>query len=241
MKFSIEKVFFIISEPEPLSGRRKTRPGIEVFKREWKFQTKIPRMKFSSENGSFRAWLNVFFSCVRARLIFFDLWALSDRNKSEQIGVLPKTRSANRNKSKENGEIGTSQNKSGWPPSADPKSGALSALDSWRGVGKGVGEGSGRDRGRGCRKVGGRALASYASPFERPTNVPNFLGCTPKGSYGNTALKKGSENVLGRALGKGSEKGACYGFYSTKVLRRVLSRGSDQSALIDAYLWRNPP
>ena len=26
--------------------------------------------------------------------------------------------------------------------------------------------------------------------------------------------KKGSEKVLGRVLGKGSEKGVCYGFYS---------------------------
>ena len=45
--------------------------------------------------------------------------------------------------------------------------------------------------------------------------------------------KKGSENVLERVLGKGSqkgsEKGVCYGFYNKKgVLRRVLRRGSEK-------------
>ena len=37
--------------------------------------------------------------------------------------------------------------------------------------------------------------------------------CTPKGSYDNTRdSKKGSEKVLGRVLGKGSEKGPAMGF-----------------------------
>ena len=45
----------------------------------------------------------------------------ANRNKSHQIGVFPITRSANWNKSKENG---ANRNKSGWPPSADPRLGA---------------------------------------------------------------------------------------------------------------------
>ena len=41
--------------------------------------------------------------------------------------------------------------------------------------------------------------------------------------------KTGSEKVLGRVLGKGSQKGACCGFHSKKrVLRRVLRRGSEK-------------
>ena len=37
----------------------------------------------------------------------------SEQNKSEQIGVLKKTRNANRNKAEENGTFGTNRNKSG--------------------------------------------------------------------------------------------------------------------------------
>ena len=43
----------------------------------------------------------------------------------EQVGTNLKTRSANRNKPEENGEIGTNRNKS---PSADPKLGAPTLL-----------------------------------------------------------------------------------------------------------------
>ena len=56
-------------------------------------------------------------------------------------------------------------------------------------------------------------------------------GCTPKGVYGNTAFWcKGSEKVLDRVLGKGSQKGVCYGFYNIKGLwegfsEQVLRRG----------------
>ena len=51
------------------------------------------------------------------------------------------------------------------------------------------------------------------------------LGCTPKGSYGNTALKKGSEKVLGEGSEKGSEKGACYGFFT---VRKGSEKGSQK-------------
>ena len=46
------------------------------------------------------------------------------QSKSEQIGAFQKTRSANQNKSEENGEIRTNRKKSGRPPSANSKLGA---------------------------------------------------------------------------------------------------------------------
>ena len=51
------------------------------------------------------------------------------------------------------------------------------------------------------------------------------IGCTPKGSYGNTAFEKVLGRVLGKGSQKGSEKGARDGFYrkkgfSERVLRR---------------------
>ena len=37
--------------------------------------------------------------------------------------------------------------------------------------------------------------------------------------------KRGSEKVLGRVLGKGSQKGSCYGFYSKKGFCEGFSEG----------------
>ena len=42
----------------PLSGRRKTGPGIEIFNREWMFQTENENFK---REWNFRAWGNGFF------------------------------------------------------------------------------------------------------------------------------------------------------------------------------------
>ena len=47
---------------EPLSGRRKTRPGIEIFNREWKSQTENENFK---REWLFHAWGNVFSSFER--------------------------------------------------------------------------------------------------------------------------------------------------------------------------------
>ena len=48
------------------------------------------------------------------------------------------------------------------------------------------------------------------------------MGARLRGRTATQRSKKGSEKVLGRVLGKGSqkasEKGACYGFYSKKGL-----------------------
>ena len=41
-------------------------------------------------------------------------------------------------------------------------------------------------------------------------------GARLRGRTATQRSKKGSEKVLGRVLEKGSEKGACYGFYSKK-------------------------
>ena len=62
MKFSIENGFFI---PSPSLAAEKQGPGL-------KFQA---RMKTSNENGSFVRG-GMVYSCVRARMNFFDLWAL---------------------------------------------------------------------------------------------------------------------------------------------------------------------
>ena len=56
----------------PLSGRRKTGPGIDIFNREWKFQTENENFK---REWKFRAWGNDI-SCVRARMNCFDSRAL---------------------------------------------------------------------------------------------------------------------------------------------------------------------
>ena len=65
MKFSIENGFF---HSGPLSSRRKTGLGIEIFK---------PRMKFSIENENFVRGNGVFFlGGGGAGMIFFDPRAL---------------------------------------------------------------------------------------------------------------------------------------------------------------------
>ena len=51
------------------------------------------------------------------------------------------------------------------------------------------------------------------------------LGARQRGRTATQHSKKGSEKVLGRVLQKGSEKGACYGFYSTK---RCSEKGSQK-------------
>ena len=43
-----------------------------------------------------------------------------------------------------------------------------------------------------------------------------LLGARLRGRTATQRSKKGSGKVLERVLGKGSEKGACYGFYSKK-------------------------
>ena len=62
-----------------------------------------------------------------------------------------------------------------------------------------------------------------------------FLGARLMGHTATQRSKKGSEKVLGRGSQKGSEKGACYGFYSRKgfwegfsegVLRRQFPEGA---------------
>ena len=46
--------------------------------------------------------------------------------------------------------------------------------------------------------------------------VKYTLGARLRGRTATQRSKKGSEKVLERVLGKGSEKGVCYGFYSKK-------------------------
>ena len=65
------RMFFFHSGP--LSGHRKTRPGIEIFNREWKFQSENDNFK---REWKFRAWGNGFFHAFEREWIFFDLWAL---------------------------------------------------------------------------------------------------------------------------------------------------------------------
>ena len=71
--------------------------------------------------------------------------------------------------------------------------------------------------------------------FITKVSITNFwsfqLDARLRGRTAEQRSKKGSENVLERVLGKGSqkasEKGVCYGIYSEKrFLRRVLRRGS---------------
>ena len=69
MKFSIENRFF---NPGPSLCRKKQGPGLKFSSENEHFK---PRMKISSENG-FLCVGEWFFSCVRARRIFCDLWAL---------------------------------------------------------------------------------------------------------------------------------------------------------------------
>ena len=63
-------------------------------------------------------------------------------------------------------------------------------------------------------------MAGATHPNQKST-VVRTLGCTPKGLYGNTGFQEGFW-VLGRVLGKGSQKGsdkrACLGFYNKKGL-----------------------
>ena len=60
MEFSIENGFFYSG---PLPGRRKTRPEIEIFNREWNFQTENENFK---REWKFCAWGNVFFLFTRS-------------------------------------------------------------------------------------------------------------------------------------------------------------------------------
>ena len=69
MKFSIENGFFI---PGPSLAAAKQASGLKFSIENENFK---PRMKFSSENENF-ARGGMVFSCVRARMIFFDLRAL---------------------------------------------------------------------------------------------------------------------------------------------------------------------
>ena len=51
------------------------------------------------------------------------------------------------------------------------------------------------------------------------------LGARLRGRTATQRSKKGSGKVLERVLGKGSEKGACYGFYSKKGFSEGFSEG----------------
>ena len=93
------------------------------------FQTSLPVMLFLHYRIGFKLTIRGLAKGVGRRgLFWFALICYrhkseeigANRNKSEQIGVFQKTRNANRNKSEENGEIGTNQNKSGWPPPPPP-------------------------------------------------------------------------------------------------------------------------
>ena len=69
MKFSIENGFFI---PGPSLTAEEQGPGLKFSIENENFK---PRMKFSSENENFVCG-GMVFSCVRARMNFFDLRAL---------------------------------------------------------------------------------------------------------------------------------------------------------------------
>ena len=69
MKFSIENEIFI---PGPTLAAEKQGPGLKFSIENENFK---PRMKFSSENENFVRG-GMVFSCVRARMNFFDLRAL---------------------------------------------------------------------------------------------------------------------------------------------------------------------
>ena len=69
-KYSIENVFFI---PRPSLAAEKQGPELKISSENENFKS---RMIFSSENGSFMHGGMFFFSCVRARMICFDLWVL---------------------------------------------------------------------------------------------------------------------------------------------------------------------
>ena len=62
-----------------------------------------------------------------------------------------------------------------------------------------------------------------------------LLDARLRGRMATQRSKKGSEKVLGRALGKdsqkGCEKGACYGFYSKKGLRSGSEKGVSRRCL----------
>ena len=72
MKFSIESGFFI---PGPSLTAEKQGLGMKILIENENFK---PRMKISSENEKFKrgGMVFLFFSCVRARMNFFDLRAL---------------------------------------------------------------------------------------------------------------------------------------------------------------------
>ena len=59
---------------------------------------------------------------------------------------------------------------------------------------------------------------SKSQPPKKTYKIRHFLSARLRGRTATQRSKKGSEKVLGGALGKGiqkgSEKGACYGFYS---------------------------
>ena len=81
-----------------------------------------------------------------------------------------------------------------------------------------------------------RILSQTSIRKETPQWETMWFGCTPKGSYGNTAFQEGFWKGSGKGSQKGSEKGAFfYGFYSKQgfwegfsegVLRRQFPEGA---------------
>ena len=81
MKFSIENEIFI---PGPSLAAEKQGLGLKISIENEIFK---PRMKISSENENFVRG-GMVFSCVRARMIFFDpraLWAGYSRSSSRSV------------------------------------------------------------------------------------------------------------------------------------------------------------
>ena len=65
--------------------------------------------------------------------------------------------------------------------------------------------------------------------FSAPLRGTLFLGARLRGRTATQRSRKGSENVLGRVLGEGSqkvsEKGACYGFTVKKGSEKGSQKG----------------